>query len=136
MIFLNDVLVWAVGCHGLEGGGIIRVAPLIVFGDRKRNRRVKHRIDVVYERNLSDNSTEGLWTLVHHCPHKETASTSSASNYAIWVRPTLTDKVVPATAKIGKRILLKFQTTLFVPVASQFAAPANVSNRENYSSVK
>ena len=114
----------------------MRIAPLLVFADGQRQRGIEHRVDHVDERNFGDDRLEEIRAQVGHRAHQQTAGTAAFDHELAGLRVALCDQVLGAGDEIGEGVALVQHASLIVPALAQFAAAANVRDRDNHATVE
>lgn len=108
--------------------GLLRVAPLIVFGDGQRQVRIEHAVQHVDERHLGDGRAEQLRALVEHRSDQQPAGAAAADGETLGTAVALGEQVLGAGDEVVEAVLLVFQLAGPVPGFAQFAAATDMGD--------
>ena len=109
--------------------GDVRVAPLVPFLGRKRERCVEHGVDHVDERHVGDHGAEQLGPHVHHGAHEQAPRAPAVRHQAVAARVLEAHEFLAHVDVVPERVQLVHHFAVVVPAASHLLPAADVGDR-------
>ncbi len=135
-MLLPNIVVRTVGAHIGVSGGVIWIAPFVVFPRGQRDGFIEHGGQHIHEGHCSDHSAVKFWRHVHHCTHEQPARTAPIGKGVFRSAITLTLEVSGATDEVRERIALVHQFPVLIPVPAEVLAASDVCNGVYIASVQ